>query len=114
MGSAPLRHWKTGGCALLLILGMVQLTYAQMAKRSGTLPFRQYVNPTDTSKKRQQSRAEQHNEQLRGASIVTGNGAASGQRPWESQDGPLGAQTMEDTEIIARVGPEVILAASRP
>ena len=110
MGSALLRHWKAEGCALLLVLGMVQLAYAQKANRSGTLPFRQYVNPTDTSKKRQQSRAEQHNEQLRGASIVTGNGAASGQRPWESQDGPLGAQTMEDTEIIARVGPEVILA----
>ena len=110
MGSALLRHWIAGGCTLMLALGLVQPSAAQPPKRSGTLPFRQYVNPTDGSKKRQQKLAEQHNEELRGGSNATGNGAAPGQRPWESQEGPLGAQTMEDTEIIARVGPEVILA----
>ena len=110
MGSALLRHWTAGGCTLLLVLGMVQLSTAQPPNQSGTLPFRQYVNPTESSKKRQQKRAEQHNEQLLSGSNTNGDGAAPGQRPWESQEGPLGAQTMEDTEIIARVGPEVILA----
>ena len=30
--------------------------------------------------------------------------------PWNSQDNPLGAQTLENTQIIARIGPEVVLA----
>ena len=104
MGSAPLRHCATALCGLLLFELMMQSSCAQQANRSGILPFRQQISPTAPSEMSRQDRAEKHNQNI-GA-----EGNATGQRPWESQDGPLGAKTMEDTEIIARIGPEVILA----
>jgi hypothetical protein len=84
-----------------------QTTRAQQANRSTVIPFRKYVDPTQTPKKTPQQAAKKHNA---GIGIGPQGNATTDQRPWESQDGPLGAKTLENARIIARVGPEVILA----
>lgn len=96
----------------ILIVAMLavctpQTTRAQQANRSTVLPFRNYVDPTQLSKKSPKQEAAKHN-----AEVKTGpqGNTTTEQRPWESQDGPLGAKTLENARIIARIGPEVILA----
>ena len=101
------RHLMVALCAVGIVACTVQTTDAQQASRSTALPFRQYVSPTKSSKDQRQQQASKHNDQLR-AGVNTA--AANGQRPWESQQEPLEAKTLEHARIIARVGPEVILA----
>ena len=107
MVSPLYRLRKTILIVAMLAVCTPQTTRAQQANRSTVLPFRNYVDPTQLSRKNPKQEAAKHN-----AEVETGpqGNATTDQRPWESQDGPLGAKTLENARIIARVGPEVILA----
>ena len=84
-----------------LALSLAPIAYAQQAKRSNVIPFRQFIDPTRSG------RARRPQENNPGSPVGQ---VPDGQRPWESRDQPLEAKTLENAQIIARVGPEVIFA----
>ena len=92
-------------CLLLaaLMLSMPSAARGQAAKRSNILPFKRYVDPT-------QARPRQEKDPNGQTAQPQAKNGGGGQRPWESNEQPLDAQTLENAQIIARVGSEVILA----
>ena len=95
---------------VIVVLGMFILSapsaaQGQAAKRSNILPFKKYVDPTKSVRRQKKSSPEVGPKEQSPTNQPT-----DGRRPWESNEQPLGAKTLENAQIIARVGPEVILA----
>ena len=107
LSSTLFRHLTAALCVATVALGALQTSCGQQGSQSSALPFRQRLNSNRSAEDQSKERAENHNKQLQANS---GQKAAAGQRPWESQDDLLGAKTLEHARIIARIGPEVILA----
>jgi parvulin-like peptidyl-prolyl isomerase len=78
---------------------MIDSAGGQGPDRSSIVRFKRYVDPTKAK-----ASSAHLQESKRNGNPLTAN------QPWHSQDEPLKAKTLENTQIIARVGSEVVLA----